>query len=659
MFRNFLYAKTTISATSHILDRKFLTFINIIEYPRLNDKWGLCAMTHYLDMVNSPEDLKLLTKKQLIFLAREIRKKIITTVAQTGGHLASSLGVVELTIALHYVFNLPKDKLVWDVGHQCYTHKLLTGRKHKFCTLRQYKGISGFPKITESNCDSFGTGHASTSISAALGMAKARDLKKDKNKIIAIIGDGALTGGIALEGLNQAGALKSNILVILNDNKMSISPNVGALSKYLSRMVTSKQYHTIRNRMRVILGMLSDRAAQKAMALEETLRSLINPGMWFKEMGFRYFGPINGHNIDSLIKAFENIKQMKGPILLHVITRKGKGYVYAENNKTEFHGISPFDITNGKTKDNPSATYTKIFASTMTKLAKNNDKIVVITAAMTSGTGLAEFAKLFPKRFFDVGIAEQHAVTFAGGLAINGFKPVCAIYSTFLQRAYDQIIHDICLQKLPVVFAIDRAGLVGEDGPTHHGPFDISYLRHIPNIVLMAPKDENELQHMLNTAVNYDGPIAIRYPRGKGFGVKLDEKFNNLDIGKAEILKKGNDIVIFAIGTVAKEALKAANELKKIDVCIVNARFAKPLDEKLIISLAKRIKNIITIEENTLEGGFGSSILELLEKNNIKANVKRIGLPDMFIEQGDLPTLREKYGLTKKNIIKTVREMIK
>lgn len=618
-------------------------------------------MTQYLDMINSSEDLKLLTKKQLILLARDIRKKIISTVADTGGHLASNLGAVELTIALHYVFDIPKDKIVWDVGHQCYTHKILTGRKHRFCTLRQYKGISGFPKITESNCDSFGTGHASTSISAALGMAKARDLKNNNNKIIAVIGDGALTGGIALEGLNQAGALKSDILVILNDNKMSISPNVGAMSKYLSRMVTSRKYHTVRNRIKVMLGMLSDKTAQKAMDLEETLRALINPGMWFKELGFKYYGPINGHNIDSLTKAFENIKQIKGPILLHIITKKGKGYIHAENNKMQFHGIPPFDVSNGKTKDNPSATYTKIFAKTLTKLAKNNKKIIAITAAMTAGTGLTEFAELYPERFFDVGIAEQHAVTFAGGLAINGFKPVCAIYSTFLQRAYDQIIHDICLQNLPVIFAIDRAGLVGEDGPTHHGPFDISYLRNVPNIVIMSPKDENELQHMLNTAVNHDGPVAVRYPRGKGFGVKMDEKFKNLEIGKAEIIKKGNHAVIFAIGTVADEALKAANELKKqkIDVCVVNARFAKPLDEKLIINLAKKNKNIITIEENTLEGGFGSSILELLEKNMIKANVKRIGLPDKFIEHGSLPILKKKYGLTKKNIIKTVKEMLR
>ncbi len=615
-------------------------------------------MTQYLDMINSPEDLKLLTKKQLVLLARDIRKKIIATVAQTGGHLASNLGVVELTIALHYVFDLPKDKIVWDVGHQCYPHKLLTGRKHRFCTLRQYQGISGFPKINESNCDSFGTGHASTSISAALGMVEARDLKNNDNKIIAVIGDGALTGGMALEGLNHAGSLKSDMIVVLNDNKMSISPNVGALSKYLSRMVTYKKYHTIRNRIKVILGMLSDKTAQKAMDLEETLRSLTNPGMLFKEMGFKYYGPINGHNIDSLIKAFENIKQIKGPILLHVITRKGKGYSHAENNKTDFHGISPFDILNGKTKDNPSATYTEIFAKTLTKIAKKNKKVIAITAAMTPGTGLTEFAKLFPERFFDVGIAEQHAVTFAGGLAINGFKPVCAIYSTFLQRAYDQIIHDVCLQNLPVIFAIDRAGLVGEDGPTHHGPFDISYLRSIPNIIVMAPKDENELQHMLNTAINYDGPVAVRYPRGKGIGVKMDEKFENLEVGKAQILKRGKKLVIFAIGTVANEALGAANELKK-DVCVVNARFAKPLDEKLIIDLAKKIKNIITIEENSLEGGFGSSILELLEKKNIKANVKRIGIPDKFIEQGDLQILRKKYGLTKENIIKTANKMLK
>lgn len=614
-------------------------------------------------MINSPKDLKLLNKVQLNLLASEIRQKIITTVAKTGGHLAPSLGVVELTIALHYAFDSPIDRIVWDVGHQSYAHKLLTGRKHKFSTLRQYKGLSGFPKTGESPHDAFNTGHSSTSISAALGIAKARDLKDESHKVIAIIGDGALTGGLAFEGLNHAGSSKTDIVVILNDNKMSISPNVGALSSYLGKMVTNPKYHEVRAKLdHTIKVLIGNKAAEKAFNLEDTLRALSNPGMLFKELGFSYFGPIDGHNLDDLIKALYNIKQIKGPVLLHVLTKKGKGYTHAENNKTKFHGISPFNVENGeKLKCNNALTYTDIFSKTIVKLAKDNNKIVAITAAMKSGTGLDEFSNLYPKRFFDVGIAEQHAATFAAGLAANGFKPVCAIYSTFLQRAYDQIIHDICLQNLPVVFAIDRAGLVGEDGPTHHGPFDLSYLRNIPNIVVMAPKDENEFQHMLYTAANHNGPIAVRYPRACGLGIPLDEELKNIPIGKSEIIQEGKDILILAIGSCVSIAEEAAKELEKnnISSTVVNARFVKPLDEAVITKLANKTPNIITIEENTIKGGFGSAILELLEKNNIKANVSRIGVPDRFIEQGPIDILKKNIGLTKENVVKTANNMLK
>ncbi len=618
--------------------------------------------THFLDMIESPKDLKVLNSQQLKLLATEIRNKIINTVSKTGGHLAPSLGVVELTLAIHYVFNCPNDKIVWDVGHQSYTHKILTGRSKKFHTLRQYKGISGFPKIKESDYDAFGTGHSSTAISAALGIAKARDLKGENHKVIAVVGDGALTGGMAFEGLNQAGHLKSDLIVILNDNKMSISPNVGALSSYLRKMITHPRYKEKRRKIELFLKKWSKKAAERAFALEDTIRAMSGPGLLFKEMGFKYFGPVNGHDINSLIRLFNNIKDIKGPILAHVITRKGKGYAYAEEEVTKFHGISQFNVENGqKLKIGTHMTYTAAFSNALVKLAKEDPRIIGITAAMAEGTGLSRFSKEFPDRFFDVGIAEQHAVTFAGGLATQGFKPVVAIYSTFLQRAYDQIIHDICLQNLPVVFAIDRAGLVGEDGPTHHGPFDLSYLRNIPNLTVMAPKDENELGHMLKTAIDLESPVAIRYPRGEAVGAPVENPLETIQIGKAEILKKGDDILVLAVGPIVYEALEAAKYFenpankKKLSVCVVNTRFVKPLDEKTITELAKKIKKIVTIEENSLQGGFGSAVLELLEANNIKATVKRIGLPDKFIEHGSQEQLKIDMGLTKSNIIKTIK----
>ncbi len=615
--------------------------------------------THFLDMIESPKDLKVLKREQLRFLAKEIRHRIITTVAKTGGHLAASLGVVELTIALHYIFNSPKDKIVWDVGHQAYAHKILTGRSKRFHTLRQYKGLSGFPKIKESEYDAFGTGHSSTAISAALGIAKARDLKKENHKVIAVVGDGALTGGMAFEGLNQAGHLKSDLIVVLNDNKMSISPNVGALSSYLRKMITHPKYKEKREKIENFLKMWwSKKAAERAFALEDTIRAMSGPGLLFKEMGFKYFGPVDGHDVEALIRLFNNVKDIKGPILLHIITRKGKGYAYAEEEVTKFHGISQFNVRNGeKIKLPGNITYTDAFSNALVKLAREDKRIIAITAAMADGTGLDKFAMEFPDRFFDVGIAEQHAVTFAGGLAINGFKPVVAVYSTFLQRAYDQMIHDICLQNLPVVFAVDRAGIVGEDGATHHGVLDLSYLRNIPNMTVMAPRDENELGHMLKTAIELNGPVAIRYPRGAGVGIKLENPFKTIPVGECEVLKKGKDVLILAVGPIVHDALEAANEFKENSVCVVNARFVKPLDEKNIIGLAKRIKKIITIEENTLEGGFGSAVLELLGKNNIQADVKRMGIPDRFVEHGTQEELMKDVGLTKENIINVIREL--
>ena len=618
--------------------------------------------THFLEMIDSPRDLRLLNKEQLNLLARELRKIIIDTVSKTGGHLGASLGVVELTIALHYIFDSPSDKMIWDVGHQIYAHKLLTGRKDKFHTLRQYKGIAGFPKREESAHDSFNTGHSSTSISAALGIAKARDLKKENYKVIAVTGDGALTGGMAFEGLNQAGHLKTDMLVVLNDNRMSISPNVGALSSYLRKIVTMPKYHEYRKRVVELLKRLpkGDKAVEKAFDIEDTIRAFMSPGMLFSELGFKYYGPIDGHNLEELIRALRNVKYIKGPVLLHVLTKKGKGYSFAEEDKTKFHGIGSFNIESGEKNGKSSRiSYTTAFSDAITKLARKDKRIVGITAAMESGTGLEKFAQEFPDRFFDVGIAEQHAVTFAAGLASEGLKPVCAIYSTFLQRAYDQIIHDVCLQNLDVTFAIDRAGLVGEDGPTHHGCFDLSYLRHIPNMIVMAPKDENEIGHMLKTAIDHSGPASLRYPRGDGIGVAMHNPFKNLKIGQAEILKDGEDLAVFAAGPLAYDALEAAKSIKTHNVAVINPRFIKPLDENKIISFAEKTGKIITIEENSVEGGFGSAVLELLEDKEIKADVLRMGIPDRFIEQGSLEVLRKSVGLTKDNIAANIKYMLR
>ncbi len=524
-------------------------------------------MGQLLEHIHDPNDLRLLAPEHLPQLAQEIREEIIATVSKTGGHLASSLGVVELTIALHYVFNTPEDKIVWDVGHQTYAHKILTGRRAQFHTLRQYGGISGFPRREESPYDTFNVGHSSTSISPALGMAEARCLKGEKHKVIAIIGDGSLMAGIAIEGFNHAGHIKKDLIIILNDNEMSISPNVGALSAYLSRIITGQFYNRFKKQTLAFISTIpgiGKSMVKVAKQSEEFLKSLLVPGLLFEELGFRYVGPISGHRFDHLLENFQNIKNLSGPILLHVLTSKGKGYVPAEKNPIRFHGTGPFDRETGEplTKKSSAPSYTQVFAQTLVRLARDDDRIIAITAGMPNGTGLDKFYSEFPGKFYDVGIAEQHAITFAAGMAREGLRPVTAIYSTFLQRGYDQILHDVCYQKLPVVFVLDRAGIVGEDGATHNGLFDLSYLRSIPHIIIMAPKDENELQHMLHTALQCDGPVAIRYPRGNGCGVPLDKEFTSLAIGKAEVLSQGDDLAIFAVGSCVYPALAAARMIR-------------------------------------------------------------------------------------------------
>ena len=615
-----------------------------------------------LDKIEKPRDLRILTRQALNQLAKDIRVRIIKTVARNGGHLGSNLGVVELSIALHYVFDSPKDRMVWDTSHQAYTHKLLTGRSKQFHTLRQYRGISGFCNIAESEHDAFGTGHASTSISAALGIAKARDIKNEEHKVIAVIGDGSLTGGMAFEGLNNAGASKTDLIVILNDNRMSISPNVGALSSYLNHVVLSEKYFkNLQKTERFLkrIPAIGKERAKTILELQEKLRIFATPGLIFNELGFKYFGPIDGHNLEELIKALSNIKKLKGPVLLHIRTEKGKGYNIAENDSYKCHGMSPFNIDNGKKLKNPGKlTYTDIFGKTMIRLAEKNENIVGITAAMKKGTGLDKFAEEFPLRFFDVGIAEEHAVTFAAGMAVKGLRPVCAIYSTFLQRAYDHIIHDVALQNLPVVFAIDRAGFVGDDGPTHNGPFDIAYMRTVPNMTIMVPKDENEMQHMIYTSTFLNSPSSIRYPRGEVLGAKLDKNFKKLEVGKAEVLKHGKDLAVIGAGPIVYEALEAAKESGK-SVAVVNSRFVKPLDKKLILQIAKKTKKIITVEEGTIKGGLGSAVLELLEENDVDAKVKILGIPDKFIEQAKQDKQRELCGMTKNNILKTIKGMLK
>ena len=582
-------------------------------------------------------------------------------VSKTGGHLAPSLGAVELTIALHYCLDSPRDKIIWDVGHQAYAHKLLTGRRDAFDTLRTRGGISGFPKITESEHDAFGTGHSSTSISAALGMACARDHRGEDYRVVAVIGDGALTGGMAYEGLNQAGHLNKDIIVVLNDNRMSISKNVGAMSTYLTRLISAPVYRRFEADVYELMGKfpaVGGRARGVARRIKESLKNLVVPGVLFEELGFRYYGPVDGHNIGDLIDLIGDIKDFKGPQLIHVVTTKGKGYAHAERDACRFHGIGSFDKqTGGLEKKSDVPSYTTIFGDTLVEIARMREDVVAVTAAMPDGTGLSCFKKELPGRFYDVGIAEQHAVTFAAGLARAGMKPVVAIYSTFLQRAIDQMVHDVALQGLDVTFAIDRGGVVGEDGPTHHGTLDLTYLKMVPNLVVMSPKDENELRHMLNTAIEHNGPAAVRYPRDYGYGVPENGALRRLEIGKGEVLREGRDVLIVAVGSMVLPSLGAADVLdgEGISAAVVNARFIKPLDEDLITGAAKSVELVVTVEENSVKGGFGSAVLRSMAEAGVSTPVRVIGIPDEFVEHAPRAELLKDLGLSAEGIAGAVR----
>ncbi len=615
-----------------------------------------------LDQLQSPTDIKGLSLGEMDGLAREIRAQIVATVARNGGHLASNLGVVELTLALHRVFDTPRDRIVWDVGHQAYTHKLLTGRRANFCSLRQAEGLSGFPKRDESEYDCFDVGHASTSISAALGMACARDAAGGKEKVVAVIGDGSLTGGLAFEGLNQAGHLKKDLIVILNDNEMSISSNVGAISSFLSRKMTSDLFVRFKKETENFLTHLPGFGRDLlnlAKRAEDSLKGFLTPGMLFEAFGFDYVGPLDGHNLQELEETLGNVSRLKGPTLVHVMTRKGKGYAPAERNPSLFHGVGPFDPETGEVFKKPAAppSFTAIFGRTLEELADEDPRVIAITAAMVEGTGLHGFAKRFPERFYDVGIAEQHAVTFAAGLACRGLRPVVAIYSTFLQRAYDNVLHDVCLQNLPVIFAMDRGGLVGADGPTHHGVFDYSYLRHIPNLTFMVPRDEVALRRTLVTALSHDGPFAFRYPRGESLGLPLPDEVTPAPIGRGEKLRDGGDGAIFAIGTMVAEALAAAEALagEGIELAVVDACFLKPLDRALLLAEARRTGFVVTAEENVLQGGFGSAVLELFEEEGLAPRLLRVGIPDAFVEQGSQQQLRASHGIDAAGMARRIR----
>ena len=625
------------------------------------------AENNLLDKINSPADVKKLSDEQLKQLAAEIRQLLIEVISHTGGHLAPNLGVVELTLALHKVFTTPQDKLVFDVGHQAYIHKIITGRREQFPTLRQYGGLSGFPKRCESEHDAFGTGHSSTSISAALGMAVARDLQGEDYNVVAIIGDGSMTGGMAFEALNNAGTLHKKMVVVLNDNEMSISKNVGAMSDYLYHLRTGETYNKFKNDIEGWLkNMEFGTDVLKAIRrLKGSVKYLMVPTSIFEELGFTYLGPVDGHDIHGLIEVLQAAKKIDGPVMVHVLTKKGKGYKPAEESPNKFHGTGPFEIATGKKITNPAApiSYTEVFGKTITELADSDKKIVGLTAAMPDGTGLNIFAQAHPDRFFDVGIAEQHAVTAAAGMAAAGMKPVTAIYSTFMQRAYDSILHDICMQKLHVTMCLDRAGLVGDDGYTHHGVFDYAYLRSIPNMTIMAPKDENELRHMLKTALSFNGPISVRYPRGSGVGVDITEPMQELPIGKAEVLREGKELCFWAIGSMVQSAVQAADKLKEqgIDAGVVNMRFAKPLDKELLIEHAKRYGKIVTLEEGVLAGGVGSEVLEILDDAGLlqQCVVLRLGIPDEFVTHGDKKLLFRDLGLDTDAIVQKAAEFVK
>lgn len=636
-------------------------------------------LTSILNTINGPEQLRTLTVPQMELLAREIRREIIEKVSVRGGHLAPNLGVVELTMALHYVFDTPSDMLVWDIGHQAYVHKLLTGRRERFHTIRQFGGLSGYLRRDESPFDTFGASHASTSISAALGMAAARDLQGEQHKVVAIIGDGSLTGGMALEAINNAGSLKKDLIVVLNDNDKSISDNVGALSQHLGnvrRMQTTPSYRWLRDMAKESierLPVIGDKAREAAGLAETSFKQFMmhsKSGAIFEELGFKFFGPFDGHDIPVLLDVFENVKKIEGPIIVQIVTKKGKGWEVAEGDATTWHGPGAYDYTTGVIKKNASdpLSYTEVFANTLVQIAEKNPKVVGITAAMEEGTGLKKLHQRFPERYFDVGIAEQHAVTFAGGLAVGGICPVVAVYSTFMQRAIDQVIHDIGVQNLHVVFAMDRAGIVGEDGQTQHGVFDIAFSRMIPGMKVMAPKDEEELRHMLYTAIYLDGPVALRYPRGKALGVPMAADLHTLEVGKAELLSPDTleaaelqDAVILAYGSMVSQAELAAKELadEGIHVAVVNARWAKPLDADMILRLAKGTGHLVTVEDHVVSGGFGSAVLELLEQHEITdVKVRVIGLPDTFVEHGAVAILRELYGLSSAHIKDVVRAQL-
>ncbi len=625
---------------------------------------------HFLDSINYPEDLRKLDVKDLRQVSAEVREFLVDAVSKTGGHLGAGLGAVELAVALHYAFNTPHDKLVWDVGHQAYPHKILTGRKDRLDTLRQLHGLSGFLRRDESEYDVFGAGHASTAISAALGIATSRDFNGEDFKVVSIVGDGSLTGGMAYEGMNNAGLLKKDIIVVLNDNQMvslsSHSPQTWSLRNYFNEAFTHPSYNKFRANVWDLTGKLDtfgDRLRVVAQKLEKGVKSVVTPGMLFEALGFRYFGPFNGHNVTKLVEIFQHVKDLKGPILIHAVTEKGKGYPPAEQEITRLHGVTPFDkVTGAMTKSSAPPSLTNLFGNALVEVCKMNPKVVGITAAMADGTGLTILQKQMPERYFDVGIAEQHAVTFAAGMATEGYVPVVAIYSTFLQRAYDQIIHDIALQNLHVVFVMDRGGLVGADGPTHHGVFDLSYLRCIPGMVVMAPKDEQELRDMLFTAVEYKrGPIALRYPRGNALGVTIRSEFKSLEIGKAETLRCGRDVAILAIGNMASNALKSAELLSKegIEAEVVNMRFVKPVDDELVQSIASRFESIITVEDNVVHGGFGSAVLEVLAEHGISnVAVKVHGVPDHFIEHGTPAELSRLLKLDTPGIAEVTKEFL-
>ena len=615
--------------------------------------------TTILDRVDSPADLRHLDRDELDQLCDDIRKHIIDVVEEKGGHFSSPLGVVDLTVALHKVFDTPKDLLIWDVGHQCYPHKIVTGRRDSFHTLRQDDGISGFCKIEESEYDVFGAGHASTSISAALGMARARDLKGEKHCVVAIIGDGAMTGGLAYEGLNNAGVLPSQLLIVVNDNNMSISPTVGALSHYLTKVVTNPLYNRVRDKIWGLTGILpgiSKKVVRRiAHSIQEGLKHFLVPGMIFEELGLRYFGPIDGHNMDEMIETFENLKSASFPAVVHVLTRKGEGKEKAEADPLKYYSLS--GNGNSQAKESVAPGYSKVLGSIACQLAEEDKNVVCVVAAMREGTGLVSFAEKYPDRFFDGGIAEGHAVTFAAGLAASGVKPIVAIYSTFLQRSYDMIVHDIALQKLPVLFCLDRGGVVGPDGPTHHGVFDLSFLRSIPGIVLAAPKDGNELRDLMYTGLNHwKGPFVVRYP--KASSMVFDESLTPeaVEVGSWEVLKEGNDLVILAVGSMVPEA-RHALEKQNLDVQLVNARFVKPLDEKMLDKISRQFPTVVTIEEGSLEGGFGPAVLYALNERNFGGKVHHLGIPDEFVEHGDRRRLLNELGLTSERIAETVSKL--